>query len=58
MGLVSGLVVRKGLVATDDAVAVSNMKKAGAIPIALTNIPELLLWWDAHNNGKLSDCFY
>lgn len=45
----SGLYHRKGIIAQYDSVSVSNMKKAGAIFIALTNVPELVMWWDSYN---------
>lgn len=45
----SGSVVRKDMVATEDAPVVRNLRKSGAIPIAITNVPELLLWMASSN---------
>lgn len=45
----SGCVKRKDIVAEEDAPVVSMYRKAGAIPIALTNVPELLLWFATSN---------
>ncbi|RWS13752.1 fatty-acid amide hydrolase 2-like protein [Dinothrombium tinctorium] len=50
MGLTAGLVARKSVKANEDAVSIANIRKAGAIPLALTNVPELLLWLDSNNN--------
>jgi len=46
----SGSVVRKNIVAKEDAEAVRLMRRAGAIPIATTNVPELCMWWETFNN--------
>ncbi|XP_014294804.1 fatty-acid amide hydrolase 2 [Halyomorpha halys] len=45
-----GLVSRKGVRATEDAVVVEKMKESGAILIAVTNVPELNLWCETRNN--------
>lgn len=45
----SGCYRRKDIVATEDAPIIKNYRKAGAIPIALTNVPELLLWFASSN---------
>ena len=26
------------------------MKKAGGVMLAITNVPELCMWWESHNN--------
>ncbi|XP_044759084.1 fatty-acid amide hydrolase 2 [Coccinella septempunctata] len=46
----AGLVARKKTKAEEDAVTVRNLRNAGAIPIALTNISELCMWWESYNN--------
>ncbi|KAK9887732.1 hypothetical protein WA026_000049 [Henosepilachna vigintioctopunctata] len=46
----AGLVARKHIIASDDATTVKHLKNAGAIPIALTNISELCMWWESDNN--------
>jgi fatty-acid amide hydrolase 2 len=45
----SGLVKRKGIRASKNALVVENLNKAGAILLALTNVPELLIWYDSSN---------
>jgi fatty acid amide hydrolase 2 len=45
----SGLYTRKGITATDDSEVITRMRKSGAIFIAMTNIPELGMWWDSYN---------
>lgn len=40
----SGLHRRRDVIATEDADAVALLRKAGAIPLALTNISELCMW--------------
>ncbi len=45
----SGLVSRKNLIAQDDATAVARIKKAGAIPLGVTNVPELCMWMETYN---------
>lgn len=45
----SGCLRRKDIVSCEDAPVVKTLKKAGAIPIALTNVPELLLWFASSN---------
>ncbi len=45
----SGLVVRKGIVSREDATAVARLRKAGAIPLGVTNTSELCMWMESHN---------
>ncbi|XP_049268601.1 fatty-acid amide hydrolase 2-A isoform X6 [Rhipicephalus sanguineus] len=35
--------------AVEDAPAVAFLRAAGAIPLALTNVPEMCMWGDSHN---------
>lgn len=44
-----GLMGRKFVKAPKYAQAVDLLMKAGLIPIALTNIPEMTMWWDSSN---------
>ncbi|CAG9816000.1 unnamed protein product [Phaedon cochleariae] len=46
----SGLVKRKHLIASEDAKVVASLREAGAIPLALTNVSELCMWWESANN--------
>lgn len=45
----SGCLRRKDVISDVDAPVVRNLKNAGAIPLALTNVPELLLWFATSN---------
>lgn len=49
MKVTVGLVCRADELATADTEVVQNLRNAGALPIAITNTPELLIWWDAEN---------
>jgi len=44
-----GLLGRKFIKAPKNADAVDLLIKAGLIPICLTNIPEMAMWWDSSN---------
>lgn len=46
----SGIIDRKDLIAEADSTALENLRKAGAIPIAVTNCSELCMWWETTNN--------
>lgn len=35
--------------APEDAVVTSLYRKAGAIPVVVSNVPELCTWWDSEN---------
>lgn len=45
-----GMLCRKGMRSDDDATVIENMKKAGAILIGKTNIPEMNLWIESRNH--------
>jgi len=45
----AGLVSRKEVRASEDAVTVRRMRDAGAIPIGVTNVSELLMWVESDN---------
>lgn len=49
MPFTSGLVARRGVVAENDAVAVARLRKAGAIPLGVTNVSELCMWMESNN---------
>uniref|UniRef100_A0A224XN95 Putative amidase n=1 Tax=Panstrongylus lignarius TaxID=156445 RepID=A0A224XN95_9HEMI len=44
-----GCLPRNGMIATEDGVSVKELRKAGAIPLAVTNTPELCLCWESNN---------
>ncbi|GCB74033.1 hypothetical protein scyTo_0003117 [Scyliorhinus torazame] len=46
----SGLVSRKNVIALTDADVVTNLRKAGAIPLGVTNCSELCMWYESSNN--------
>lgn len=45
----SGLVARRSVRATEDSAGMALMRRAGAIPFALTNVSECCMWWESHN---------
>lgn len=45
----SGLPARIGLIPNQDATAVARVRKAGAIPLGVTNISELCMWMESDN---------
>ncbi len=45
----AGLVARRGYRATEDAVTVARLRAAGAIPLGVTNVSELLMWMESNN---------
>ncbi|HEY4716116.1 MAG TPA: amidase [bacterium] len=45
----SGLVMRKNIISQYDATAVMRLKRAGAIPLGVTNVPELCMWMETYN---------
>ncbi|MEC9071824.1 MAG: amidase, partial [Myxococcota bacterium] len=53
----SGLVARRGLVAHRDAPVVERIRRAGAIPLGVTNISELCMWMESNNHvyGRTSN---
>ncbi|KAK8398344.1 hypothetical protein O3P69_003909 [Scylla paramamosain] len=44
-----GLVLRRGMKAERDAEVVCRLREAGAIPLAVTNVPELGMWIESIN---------
>ena len=46
----AGLVSRKGIRSTSDAPPVAQLKKAGAIPLCVTNTSELCMWMESSNS--------
>lgn len=45
----SGMVTRKEIIAEADAVTVELARKAGAIPLVVSNVPELCMNWETTN---------
>ncbi len=45
----SGLVSRRHVIAEQDCSAVARLRAAGAIPLGVTNIPELCMWVESNN---------
>ncbi|KAH8386203.1 hypothetical protein KR200_001025 [Drosophila serrata] len=45
----AGLYERRDVRGDKDAVAMALMRKAGAIPFALTNVSEVCMWWESNN---------
>ncbi|VDP11707.1 unnamed protein product [Onchocerca flexuosa] len=44
-----GISYRKTSVSNKDAIVVQRMKDAGAILLAVTNVPEVCMWWESVN---------
>lgn len=53
----SGLYCRQNIIAEENADVVTRLRNAGAIPLALTNVSELCMWWEAANilHGRTSN---
>nr|CAD7395460.1 unnamed protein product [Timema cristinae] len=45
----SGIYCRRNIKAHEDGTAIAAMKQAGAIPLALTNVSEVCMWWESNN---------
>ncbi|XP_068147931.1 fatty-acid amide hydrolase 2-A [Drosophila tropicalis] len=45
----AGLYVRRDIRGAQDADAIALMRRAGAIPLALTNVSEVCMWWESNN---------
>lgn len=50
MPFTTGVISRRGVVATVDAPPVALLKRAGAIPMGVTNTSELCMWCESHNH--------
>lgn len=50
MPFTTGVISRRGIVATVDAPPVALLKRAGAIPLGVTNTSELCMWSESHNH--------
>lgn len=45
----AGLWIRRNFIAEEDADVVRLMRMAGAIPLCVTNVSELCMWWESAN---------
>ncbi len=54
-----GMVSRKDIYGQHDAYAVAALRKAGAIPLGVTNTPELAMWYETYNRvyGRTKNAF-
>ena len=50
MPFTTGVISRRGIVASVDAPPVALLKRAGAIPLGVTNTSELCMWLESHNH--------
>ena len=48
----SGLVSRVGTIATKDATVVARYRAAGLIPLCVTNVSELCMWYESGNKVR------
>lgn len=46
----AGLVSRRNTISETDAVTVERLRRAGAIPLGVTNVSELCMWMESTNN--------
>ena len=55
----AGLWARRNVVATKDATAVARLRAAGAIPLGVTNISELCMWFESQNQvwGRTNNAY-
>lgn len=44
-----GVLYRKNHISAQDATAVARLRAAGAIPLGVTNVPELAMWLESYN---------
>lgn len=56
----SGLLRRSKVISIKDADAIACLRKAGAIPIAVTNISELCMWYESNNliYGRCNNAYH
>ena len=55
----SGLWARRDIVAAEDATVVRRVRAAGAIPLGVTNISELCMWFESQNKvwGRTNNAY-
>jgi fatty acid amide hydrolase 2 len=55
----SGLLARRHVIADRDAVAVARLRAQGAIPLGVTNVSELCMWYESDNRvyGRTGSAF-
>ena len=55
----SGLWARRDVIATEDATVVARLRAAGAIPLGVTNISELCMWFESSNKvwGRTNNAY-
>ena len=55
----AGLVARAGVVCDRDAITVSRLRAAGAIPLGVTNVSELCMWMECNNRvyGRTNNAY-
>ena len=56
----SGLLCRRLFFAKEDAEVVANLKKAGVIPLCVTNTSELCMWYESSNlvYGRTNNAYH
>ncbi|MBI2061239.1 MAG: amidase [Nitrospirae bacterium] len=54
-----GLYSRRNDIQKSDATTVARLRKAGAIPLGITNVPELCMWMETHNTiyGRTNNAY-
>ena len=56
----SGLLVRRNVISEKDADVIGIMRRSGAIPLALTNVSELCMWYESSNliYGRTNNAYH
>jgi len=56
----SGMLIRHDVKSSQDADVVARLRHAGAIPLAVTNISELCMWYEASNfiYGRTNNAYH
>jgi len=56
----SGMLLRRHVTSSQDAHVIATLRKAGAIPLAVTNISELCMWYESSNHvyGRTNNAYH
>lgn len=56
----SGLLIRRHVKSSQDADVIACMRKAGAIPLAVTNVSEMCMWYESCNllYGRTANAYH
>ena len=56
----SGMLIRRDVKSSQDADVIALMRRAGAIPVAVTNMSELCMWYESSNfiYGRTNNAYH